>query len=140
MKKMLFAAAAALLFASCAKTTTETVANVDVNGDWAVVAINGEEVPADVLNAPVLAFNTEDMVFSGATGVNLIAETAFELNGSELVLAEAATTKMAGDSVSMAVEDKFLAALAAVVGAEEAEGQLLLKDAEGNVVLTLVKE
>ena len=133
MKKMLFAAAAALLFASCAKTTNETVENVDLNGEWAVVAINGEEVPADVLNAPVLAFDTEEMVFCGATGVNLIAETAFELNGSELVLAEAATTKMAGDSVSMAVEDQFLVALAAVVGAEEAEGQLLLKDAEGNV-------
>lgn len=134
MKKTILAAAgAALLFASCAKnTTTENALNIA--GEYTVVAINGEAVPATFNE---VALTLTDSTFAGCTGLNRMGESTYTLEGNNLTFAEAPTTKMMADSVSAAVEDQFLAALHAVATVAEEEGNLALKDAEGNTVLLL---
>lgn len=136
MKKKIILAATALVMgmASCDNTPK----TMDINGDWKVATIAGEEVP-ETMEEATLSFDASNNSYHGVTGVNLI-NGEYELKEGNLTLSEGAMTRMMGDSISDAVEIKYISAIHAVTTVAEEEGKLLLMDSEGNTLMTLVRK
>lgn len=136
MKKKIILAATTLVMgmASCDNTPK----TMDINGDWKVATIAGEEVP-ETMEEATLSFDASNNSYHGVTGVNLI-NGEYELKEGNLTLSEGAMTRMMGDSISDAVEIKYISAIHAVTTVAEEEGKLLLMDIEGNTLMTLVRK
>lgn len=132
MRTILSAFAAMLGLLAC---TSNAV--IDLAGEWKVETINGNVVP-ETLKEPSLSFNMSDMTFSGVTGVN-IYNGGFKIDNGGVTFSDGPMTKMMADSVSMAVEDSYMKAIASVKGASVDNGTLTLKDGNGNAVMTLKK-
>lgn len=134
MKKNLCVALAAM---TMGMTSCATQKDLNLNGEWKVINIKGMDVP-ETMQEAVLAFDESSHSYHGVTGVNII-NGSYSLNDQELTLGEGAMTRMMGDPVSMEVETKYVQAVASVKSATMEEDKLLLQDAEGTVLMTLVK-
>lgn len=137
MKKILsFAAAvaASALFAvSCGNSAKEAV---DVNGEWAVVSIDGNAVET-IMNEVVISFDGTN--YSANTGVNMINGT-YSIENGALTLSEGMMTRMAGDPAAMAQETNFVNAIQEPLCINLSGEKLELLDADGNVKLVLAKK
>lgn len=122
-----------MLFASCATKSTYVLA-----GEWNVVNIDGENItPSE--ETPFIGFNLNDSLIYGFTGCNRMNSS---LNAKEFVKGKADFSKVATTRM-MCREDqyegKFLKALNQVTTSEVSENDILLKNKDGKVVLTLKK-
>jgi heat shock protein HslJ len=102
---------------------------------WQLVELNGKPVPAaEGLPAPTLQLDATSRRASGTGGVNRYT-ASYELNGLALRFGNAASTKKAGRSDAMAIEDAYFKALATVSAWSITGDQLELKSAEKIVLL-----
>lgn len=132
MKKLFLLAS--VVFMSLTSCTTN---KIDIDGEWKVVAIAGEFIP-ETLEPTMLTFDAAAGTYNGVTGVNLV-NGSYELNGDVLTIGEGAMTRKMGDSISNVVEINYINALNAVKAVSVVDGTLVLKDAEGNALMSLVK-
>ena len=129
--KAFFAMAAACCLAfSCS-------APVELGGSWVIDTVNGEKVTTSE-KIPFINFNEADGRIHGCFGVNIVNGT-YTLDGDKLSFGRMATTMMAGLPADMEVESKIDAAAGTVASVEVKGETMSLKNAEGDVVLTLVK-
>ena len=130
--KAIFAVAAACCLAFSCSTP------VELGGSWVIDTVNGEKVTTSE-KIPFINFNEADGRIHGCFGVNIVNGT-YTLDGDKLSFGRMATTMMAGLPADMEVESKINAA-AGTVASVEVKGETImsLKNAEGDVVLTLVK-
>ena len=121
--KAFFAMAAACCLAfSCS-------APVELGGSWVIDTVNGEKVTTS---------EKIDGRIHGCFGVNIVNGT-YTLDGDKLSFGQMATTMMAGLPADMEVENRINAAAGTVASVEVKGETMSLKNAEGDVVLTLVK-
>ena len=135
MKKFFYAIPAAmLLLASCAGSKSAYV----LAGEWNVVNIEGENItPSD--ETPFLGFNLNDSQIYGFTGCNRLNS---ELNAKAFIKGKADFTKVATTRMMCKddkYETKFLNALNETTNTEVNDNNILLKNKEGKVVMTLKK-
>ena len=81
------------------------------NTTWTVVELEGRPIAAD--GAPNLVFDLEESRATGFAGVNRLMGT-FSLAQDELGFGPLATTLVAGTDAAMALEHRFLDALARI--------------------------
>ena len=99
--------------------------------------VNGEKVVTSE-KTPFIEFNEAEGRVHGCLGVNIV-NGGYTLDGNNLTFSQLASTMMAGLPADMEVESKLGAALGTVASVEVKGDVMSLKDAEGNVVLTLVR-
>ncbi len=137
MKKILYVVPAALLFlASCA--SSRSVYNLA--GEWNVVGLNGQTITPVENVTPVMGFNLNDSSVYGFTGCNRmmgqIDAKAFMKGKADF--GRLATTRM------LCQDDKYeralLDALSKATESEVKGNVILLKDKDGNVLVTLQKK
>lgn len=138
MKKMkkitiLFVAVIAMMaMTGCnEKKTLETL-----NGEWSVTTIGEMAVP-DSVDA-FIGFNFEEKTIYGSTGCNQLTCSLPAVISAEVPLfaAMGSTRMMCAD---MTIEDAMLPALGTVVDFKLDGNTLLLLNADGQTVMTLVK-
>lgn len=120
-------------FASC-----NTSSSLDIAGEWAVVSLNGNEVP-QTMKEPVLNIDTNANTFNGITGVNNISGD-FTMKNGEVKFSDGPMTKMMGDPVSNEVEVNYIKAIMSAKTVAMENDQLVIKDGKGNTVMTLKKK
>lgn len=129
------AALAACMMMSC--KSSKQVAVVDLSGEWNIVEVDGQKVVAD--ESPYIGLDMASKSLHGNAGCNRLLGS-FELDsihpGGIRFTQVGATRMMCPD---METETKVLAALNKVTGYGETAEGVVLTDAEGNSVLTLVK-
>lgn len=136
MKKFVLIAAAALaLGATSCKTSVGN--DLDINGEWKVTTINGENVP-ETMEKASLTFDEKTKSYNGVTGVNLI-NGSYQLTNNDLTIEEGAMTRKIADPVSNDVEVKYINAIHATKSASIENGKLLLKDDKGKTLMELEK-
>lgn len=108
---------------------------IDLNGDWKVSTINGENVPK-TLEEVTLSFDNTSNSYHGVTGVNLI-NGSYRQHNQSLTLEEGAMTRKMGDPVSNDVEMEYLNAIHAVKSVVNKKGKLMLQDEKGKNIMTL---
>lgn len=133
MNKMnyIFAVFALMGMTSC-RSGSEAI---DLNGDWKVSTINGENVPK-TLEEVTLSFDNTSNSYHGVTGVNIINGT-YRQHNQTLTLEEGAMTRKMGDPVSNDVEMKYVNAIHAVKSVTNNKGKLELQDEKGKNIMTL---
>lgn len=110
--------------------------NIDLNGEWKITSVGTESIQAGEA-APTLTFNTETGRIHGYTGVNIV-NGEYEQKGRKLALKGLGVTMMAGPEEDMNLERNILDAFEKIASAKQSEdGELLLFDNEGDIVLTL---
>ena len=130
--KAFFAMAAACCLAYACSSPVELG-----GADWVFDTVNGEKVVTSE-KTPFLQFNVEEGRVHGCLGVNIV-NGGYTLDGNKLSFSKLASTMMAGLPADMEVESKLGAALDTVASVEVKGETMSLKDAEGKVVLTLVR-
>lgn len=105
--------------------------------DWVFDTACGEKVVTSE-KTPFIRFDEAEGRVHGCLGVNIV-NGSYTLDGKNLTFSQMASTMMAGLPSDMDVESKLGAALGTVASVEVKGETMSLKDAEGNVVLTLVK-
>lgn len=110
---------------------------VELGGSWVIDSVNGEKVVTGE-KIPFINFNEADGRIHGCFGVNIVNGT-YTLDGDKLTFSQLASTMMAGLPADMEVESKVNAAIGTVASVEVKGENMSLKNAEGDVVLTLVK-
>lgn len=118
-----------------------TVSPVLLEGEWELVALEGEQASSFVPSgspAPWLSFSN-DHRFSGFTGVNRLSAAYDQeaLATGTFRPSAVATTRMAGSPEAMAMESRFLDALARVTGVN-ARREALVFTENGDEVLRFV--
>ena len=93
--------------------------------DWTLIELDGEPVELEGGHAPTLRLDLEESRVDGSTGVNRLLGT-FALDEFALRFGPLATTLMAGPEDAMALERRFLAALAQVSTYSLTERSLVL--------------
>ena len=139
MKKIntLLAASMLMLGAAC-QSTNNNAAATSIDGEWKVTTLNGQEVP-ETMKEPTLSFNEAEQTYNGVTGINSISGNYTQENGS-VSFSDGPMTKMAADSVSMEVENSYVKALLTAKTLTEEDGTLLLKDENGNTLMSLTRK
>lgn len=131
IKAFLAIAAACCMAFSCSSP-------VELGGaDWVFESVNGEKVETSE-KTPFLQFDETEGRVHGCLGVNIV-NGGYTLDGDKLTFSQLASTMMAGLPSDMEVESKLGAALGTVASVEVKGEVMSLKDAEGKVVLTLVR-
>ena len=134
-KTFLGVAALAACMMSC-KSSKQAVV-VDLSGEWNIVAVDGQKVAA--AEVPYIGLDMANKSLHGNAGCNRLLGS-FELDsihpGTIRFTQVGATRMMCPD---METETKVLAALNKVAGYGETTEGVVLTDAEGNTLLTLVK-
>ena len=136
MKKFMYLIPATLLMvASCA--TNKSV--YQLSGDWNVVNLNGQAIsPAE--NTPFVGFDTNEGRIYGFTGCNRITGT---LDAKQFMKGKVDFSQL-GSTRMLCQDDKyetdFLEALSKAVESEVKEKEILLKDKDGKIVVTLQKK
>ena len=139
MKKTLVITMTALIWGiSSCSTQNSTTKNLDINGDWRVSSIGGEDVP-ETLEEATLSFDENTQSYHGVTGVNLI-NGSYQLDDHTLTIDEGAMTRKMGDSISNEIEMKYINAIHATKSVTKEDGKLILQDDAGNTLMVLVKE
>lgn len=135
MKRILYIIPAAmLLFGACASTKSAYT----VGGEWNVTNLNGKTItPSD--ETPFLGFDQAKGTIYGFSGCNRLTGT-IDLqkfaNGKPDFSHMGMTRMMCPDDT---YEREFMSALDKVKTSEVKDGEILLKDAKGNVLITLKK-
>lgn len=136
MKKILYVLPMALmLFASCATTKSA----YSLAGEWNVVNLNGQTItPSE--STPYIGFDINEERLYGFTGCNRLTGN---LKTSQFMKGKAdfghlATTRMLCQDDKY--EQPFLDALNKVKQSEMTENEILLKDGNGKVLITLKKK
>ena len=138
MKKTIVIAMTALILGiSSCSTPNSTTKNLDINGDWRVSSIGGEDVP-ETLEEATLSFDENTQSYHGVTGVNLI-NGSYQLDDHTLTIDEGAMTRKMGDSISNEIEMKYINAIHATKSVTKEDGKLILQDDAGNTLMVLVK-
>ncbi|HCS87482.1 MAG TPA: hypothetical protein DIW30_03425 [Bacteroidales bacterium] len=132
---------AALLPIGCSKkaSTENSFKTESLNGEWQIVSIHQEtlQTAADE-EIPSISFNTEDKSFSCYVGCNRMGGTLSTDNDS-LRLGNIFSTRMYCPD-KMGTEQKLGIALEQVRLAQTSDdGNLLLQDAEGRTLVTLLR-
>lgn len=133
MKKLIAMAlivAAGLLAVSCKSES--------LNGKWTIKTVNGETVQT-VEKTPYIDFNEAEGRINGCFGVNTV-NGSYRFENGKLGIDNLMMTMMAGVPQDMEVENKIREAAAGVVSAKVKGGKLVLSDASGKEVMTLVRE
>ena len=133
MKKLIamaLIAAAGLLAVSCKSES--------LNGKWTIKTVNGETVQT-VEKTPYIDFNEAEGRINGCFGVNTV-NGSYRFENGKLGIDNLMMTMMAGVPQDMEVENKIREAAAGVVSAKVKGGKLVLSDASGKEVMTLVRE
>lgn len=133
MKKFIatvFAASAALFMISCS-------GNVDLNGKWEIVTLNGEQVKA-IETAPFLEFDTTEGKVHGNTSCNIM-NGSYTQEGKKLSFGNMATTMMAGPDMDL--EREVLDAINKTASIKDINGdRIQILDANGNIIMELQKK
>ncbi|MGO2132639.1 MAG: META domain-containing protein [Halomonas sp.] len=104
------------------------------NSYWKLIQLDGKAVGVEEGQSEAhIVLHSEDNRVSGATGCNRVMGS-FQTSGDELKLQQMATTMMACDSTSMALEQRFLAMLNEVASYRVLVDQLELYDANGDLL------
>lgn len=134
-------ASAALIGALASCSTTKTVANIsDLNGEWAIAAIDGKPVtsPADQETA-YLGFNTATGELYGNASCNALMGS-FDKDSAPgtIELTNIGSTRMMCPDMSL--EDALITALQRVKGYEVTkDGDIDLTDSKGKEVVLLLR-
>ena len=133
MKKLIAMAlvVAAGLFAVSCKSES-------LNGKWTIKTVNGETVQT-VEKTPYIDFNEAEGRINGCFGVNTV-NGSYTFENGKLGIDNLMMTMMAGVPQDMEVENKIREAAAGVVSAKVKGGKLVLCDASGKEVMTLIRE
>lgn len=124
-----------MLLSSCASQKSAYF----VGGEWNVVSLNGESVtPSD--ETPFLGFDQEKGHIYGFTGCNRLTGS---INLKKLANGKPDFSQM-GMTRMMCPDNKyerpFMDALSRVKTSEIKDSEILLKDAQGKVIITLKKK
>ena len=123
------------------KREQKALSLADLAGEWKIATVDGAEVVVGKEDkVPFLAFDTAEMRVHGNAGCNLINGGFSQEEGqpASLRFSQMISTMMAGPN--MELEGKILKAIDQVRSFAAGEnGVIILQDAEGNAVLTLVK-
>lgn len=138
MKKIFSIAAAVAATGFLAVSCGNTKELVEVNGEWSVVAIDGNSVET-IMDEVTISFEGESSTYSATTGVNLV-NGSYTVKDGVLTLGEGMMTRMAGDPAAMDQETKFVNAIQAPLNISMNGETLELLDSEGNVKLALVRK
>ena len=133
MKKLIAMAlivAAGLLAVSCTSDS--------LNDKWTIKTVNGETVQT-VEKTPYIDFNEAEGRINGCFGVNTV-NGSYRFENGKLGIDNLMMTMMAGVPQDMEVENKIREAAAGVVSAKVKGGKLVLSDASGKEVMTLIRE
>lgn len=136
MKRILYIIPAAMmLLSSCASQKSA----YSVGGEWNVISLNGESVtPSD--ETPFLGFDQAKGHIYGFTGCNRLTGS---INLKKLANGKPDFSQM-GMTRMMCPDNKyerpFMDALSQVKTSEIKDGEMLLKDAQGKVIITLKKK
>ena len=121
----------------CCETESEQCCDaVDLEGKWTIATVNNEGINLEEM--PFIEFNLAEKRFHGNAGVNIM-NGEFVLDGNKLTFGIAATTMKAGQEAESTVERAILDNIATVAAVAVVENGLVLNDAEGNALMTLVK-
>lgn len=132
-KTILMATAAIMLGATSCKNSISN--DIDINGEWKVLSINGDIIPK-TLETATLTFDNKSKSYSGVTGVNII-NGSYQQKDNALTIGEGAMTRKMGDPVSNDVETKYINAIHATKSVALKNRKLLLKDNAGNTLMEL---
>lgn len=141
MKKIFFYAllipAFVGMMSSCGESKTDVKG---LEGKWNIAEVKGEKVVVEE-GAPVMEFNMTENKLHGNAGCNIFnTSVVVDPNDiSAITINQAATTMMA--CPNMELEDKVLKSMAEVkaVKAGKSADEMLLVDAEGNVLFVLAR-
>lgn len=125
-----------IIMTGCGSSKTALEVNA-LNGDWNIATVNGQQATAD--KQPYLKLNLQDKEIYGCAGCNRI-NGQIEVNENEtgkISFGQIGSTRMLCNN--MATETAILEALNKVKGYEGTEIEVILTDAKGNALLTLVK-
>ena len=110
-----------------------------LEGKWNIVEVKGEKILKEGL--PNMEFDMKDNKVHGNAGCNIFNSTVVldDQDISSITINPAATTMMA--CPDMEIEDAILKAMGNVKGvkAGQSENEMLLVDADGNVLMVLSK-
>lgn len=137
MKKFIYLIPAALLlFSSCASTRSAS----SLAGEWNVVGLNGQAITPEEGKTPFLGFDLEKSQVYGFTGCNRMSAN---LNAEAFVKGKAEFGHWAATRM-YCQDDKYerplFEALGKVTASQVKKSEILLKDKEGNVLLTLKRK
>ena len=112
----------------------------ELNGEWKIIKVYGEAIPADLEKEAFIAFNTDKKQMSGCAGCNSIHGAFTTENGKKQSIAfpNLASTRMM--CANMDTEDKVLKALGKVKNFGKMENGHLAFFANGTIVLELTKK
>lgn len=112
--------------------------SAQINGEWQVVELYGQPIP-ECLNTPTLTLNDSTSLFGGATGANEMTGH-YQIKHDTITFLEGGVTLMMADSVSMEVENNYLQAIGQTRTFAVEGDDLMMKDPEGNTIITLKKK
>ncbi len=114
----------------------QTYTASNVNGEWYLKAINGNDINTEGLNeTPYISFNAAEKSFTGNTGCNIFFGNSItnENDANAIRFDGVGSTKVM--CMNMEVEDGIFSALAEVAAISYNDKQLELKDANNNTLL-----
>ena len=137
-KKLVLAMVAGVTFAACGSNKNTSVEALQ--GEWAVVELNGTAVNDSLENKPFLGFEVAEKRLYGNSGCNNLIGTlqTDSLKAGSLSFGSVGSTMMM--CPDMTTEKAMLEALSKVQGFAVAENVLTLTDAEGKEVIELKKK
>ena len=118
-----------------------TVKLSDLSGKWIISEAGGQSIPEGMEKQPFIEFNLSEKRIHGNAGCNLIngGFVADKENSSAISFPQLISTMMA--CPDMETEDVILKAMGDLKGvkAGQSENEMLLVDADGNVLMVLSK-
>lgn len=122
----------------CAMLAAVSCGNkLQLDGQWTIKTVEGEAIETTE-QAPNLVFNEAEGTVHGFLGVNLLNGN-YTLKGDKLSFEYLGSTMMSGLPQDMDVEAKLLNAINAAAVAGMQADELVIYDAEGKELLTLVR-
>jgi putative lipoprotein len=123
----------ALAVAGCAAGSANRTSDQSPHGQWRVTQIDGDDVGGAARTTLDIG---ADGTVSGSGGCNRYSGGA-EIDGSTIIIGPVAATKMACLGMPMEQETRFFAALDKARSWRLSEGNLLLLDDRGDVLVRL---
>lgn len=110
-----------------------------LEGEWRIMRVAAESVPAEMQETPVLVFDIKAMKLGGSTGCNnLMASLKSDGNNGKLSVSSVATTRMACGN--MAFETAVVRSLERVKGFRLSDtSRVLLTDANGMTLMEIMR-
>lgn len=120
----------------CISCCSNKYAAANISGDWKIDNVLGTQVIAGEEETPFISFQTQESRFYGTTGCNsFFGEFNTTDNKNEITISNVGSTKKLCSD--MTVEDAIFSALGQVASVDYNNEIMQLKDASGNVIMTL---